>query len=264
MSSNADECGRVGPSSRERVNWLPFPSKRRRSGLRELMDDPRSDRSRLLATLDQFRITNLLFSRSRGLLSRHVIRDMKRLKCGAPAHGPFTVLEVGAGGCDMAIWLARTCHARGVPAHITCIDNDPRIGRHARRRIMASGVSDRVTFQRFSAFDLDQLPDFDYIICGNTLHHFTEDQTRSLFRLMARKATRKFVASDLERSSLAWIAYWAFSTIFLHGSFARPDGLLSIARAFVRSELQALMPLDAVRPLRVVRMFPARLCVIGR
>jgi len=246
------------------MSWPPFPSKRRRSGLRELMDDPSSDRSRLFATLDQFRITNRLFSRSRWLLARHVIRDMEGLKRGAPAHGPFTVLEIGAGGCDVAIWLARACRARGVQAAITCIDNDPRIGSHARRRITASGVSNWVTFQQFSAFDLDQLPDFDYIICGNTLHHFTEDQTRILFRLMGRKAARKFIASDLERSSLAWIAYWAFSTLFLHGSFARSDGLLSIARAFVRSELQALMPLDAIRPLRVLRLFPARLCVIGR
>ena len=246
---------------------------RRRSRLPELMDDHTSDRPRLFATLDQFRITNRLFSRSRSLLTRHLILDMEMLQRGAlergaaargaEERGTFTVLEIGAGGCDVAIWLARACRRRGIQVHITCIDNDPRIARHARRRIMARGVSDVITFLQFSAFDVEQLPDYDYVVCGNTLHHFTGEQARTLIGLMRTKAARKFVASDLERSPLAWIAYWAFSTIFLHGSFARSDGLLSIARAFLRSELQALMPPGmGVLPI-VRRLFPSRLSVVG-
>ena len=227
------------------------------------MDDHGSDRSRLFATLDQFRITNRLFSRSRSILTRHVIRDMEGMRRRTAAQAPFTVLEIGAGGCDVAIWLAQVCRKRRIPVHITCIDNDPRIARHARRRIMVRGVSEGITFLQFSAFDVEQLPDHDYVICGNILHHFTEDQARTLLGLMRMKAARKFVASDLERSALGWIAYWAFATIFLHGSFARFDGLVSIARAFVRSELQALMPPGMrVRPL-VCRLFPARLSVVG-
>ena len=56
---------------------------------------------------------------------------------------------------------------------------------------------------------------------GNALHHFTEDQARTLLLAMSKKASRKFFASDLSRSPVAWIAFLAFSTIFLHGSFTR-------------------------------------------
>ncbi len=228
------------------------------------MDDPHSDRFRLIATHDQFRLTNRLFSRYRKLLTRYVIGDMEWARRRSRSVRSFTVLEIGAGGCDVAIWLGKACRTRGIEAHITCIDNDARIARHARRRIGASGVSDRLTFQQLSAFDVGQLPDYDYIICGNTLHHFTEEQARTLLSQMNRKAGRKFLVSDLERSPLGWIAFWAFSTIFLHGSFVRHDGLVSFARAFVARELHALTPRTGNRRNpRVLRLFPARLCVVG-
>jgi len=246
------------------VTFPPFPSKLRRSRLPELMDDPDSDRTRLFATLDQFRLTNRLFSRYRRLLARYVMRDMEWLRRRSQSVRPFTVLEIGAGGCDVAIWLAKACRKRGISAHMTCIDNDLRIASYARRRIMASGVSDRIEFLQFSAFDVDQLPDYDYVICGNTLHHFTEDQTCTLLRLMNKKAAQKFLASDLARSPVAWIAFCVFSMIFLHGSFARYDGLLSLARAFSQNELHALIS-DAGEDhhQRVRRLFPARLYVVG-
>ena len=237
------------------------------------MDDPDSDRSRLLATLAQFRLTNRLFSRYRTLLTRYLIRDMKLLTREEPASSrgaqrgsgrPFTVLEIGAGGCDVAIWLAGACRRHGLQVHITCIDNDSRIARYALRRILASGVSDRIEFLQLSAFDVDQLPDYDYVICRNTLHHFTEDQTCTLLRLMEKKAARRYSASDLARSPAAWIAFWVFSSIFLHGSFARYDGLLSLARAFVLTELHALVPAGGKRTQpRVRRLFPALLHVVG-
>ena len=228
------------------------------------MDDPHSDRLRLIATHDQFRLTNRLFSRYRTLLTRHVLRDMERLRRRSRPVRSFTVLEIGAGACDVAIWLARAFRKRGIAARITCIDNDSRIASHARRLIMASGLSDRITFLQLSAFDANQLPDYDYVICGNTLHHFTEDQARILLGLMARKAARRFLASDLERSPIGWMAFWAFSTMFLHGSFVRHDGLVSFARAFVPRELRALAQEAGNRhQARVLHLFPARLCVLG-
>jgi len=228
------------------------------------MDDPRSDRSRLFATLRQFRLTNRLFSRYRMLLTRHVLRDMERLSRKGRSDRPFTMLEIGAGGCDVAIWLARICRKRGIPLRITCIDNDIRVASFARRRIRESSVSDRIDFLQRSAFDVERLPDHDYVISWNTLHHFTDDQARGLLQAMREKATRRFVASDLERSPVGWIAFLAFSIIFLHGSFARWDGLLSISRAFSRAGLYALA-VHAVNghPPRMRRLFPARLCIVG-
>jgi hypothetical protein len=101
------------------------------------------------------------------------------------------------------------------------------------------------------------------VICGNTLHHFTEDQARTLLHVMMKKASRRFFASDVARSPVAWIAFLAFSTIFLHGSFARFDGLLSLARAFSWTELHALVPQGNHRLSRVRRLFPSRLYVVG-
>ena len=65
------------------------------------MDLPDSDPARLEATLRQFSWINRLLTGARRLLERTVLEDIRRRP------GPCTLLDVGAGGADLALWLAR-------------------------------------------------------------------------------------------------------------------------------------------------------------
>lgn len=92
--------------------------------------------------------------------------------------GPFEgrrVLEVGAGGGSLAVWLA----LQG--AHVVGIDVSQGILEVARRRAEVNGVADRTTFvhapiERFDpiAAGLDR-PHVDAIIGNNVVHHFDRD-----------------------------------------------------------------------------------------
>lgn len=85
------------------------------------------------------------------------------------------ILEVGAGGGSLAVWLAHQ------GAEVVGIDVSPGILDVARRRAEASGVADRTTFvcrpiEHFVPADagLGDLR-FDGIIGNNVVHHFERD-----------------------------------------------------------------------------------------
>ena len=67
----------------------------------ELMDLPDSDPRRLERTLAQIAWINRFLSGARRLLERTVLEDIRRRP------GPCTLLDVGCGGADLALWLAR-------------------------------------------------------------------------------------------------------------------------------------------------------------
>ena len=71
--------------------------------------------------------------------------------------------------------------------------------------------------------------------------------------------------TDLLRSPASYFWYALFAAVFLHGSFAAYDGLLSIRRGFLPEELSALLACAAPEGrLEVRRERPGRVVVIGR
>lgn len=103
------------------------------------------------------------------------------------------VLEVGAGGGSLAVWLAQQ------GAEVVGIDVSGSILDVARRRAKVNGVDDRVTFvhcpvETFSPRE-EGLghSDYDAIIGNNVVHHFERDQALSnLGRLLAPGAVAVF------------------------------------------------------------------------
>ena len=103
------------------------------------------------------------------------------------------VLEVGAGGGSLAVWLA----LQG--AEVVGIDVSPGILEVARRRAEVNGVADRVTFVNVPIEYFDPraagLPhdDYDAIIGNNVVHHFDRDLAmRRIGALMAPGAVAVF------------------------------------------------------------------------
>lgn len=70
----------------------------------EIMDDESSDHQKLLNTLKQFTLINILLSASRSLIKKHLIPSMK-----PNTQRPYSFLDIGAGGCDISLWLLKYC-----------------------------------------------------------------------------------------------------------------------------------------------------------
>jgi 2-polyprenyl-3-methyl-5-hydroxy-6-metoxy-1,4-benzoquinol methylase len=208
-----------------------IPSLSHRSLDPERMDSPDCDRDLLLRTVDQFQITNGLFSRFRTILRRWVLDDMRR----NPAR-EYHFVDLGAGGLDIPDWLIRRARREGLKLRVTAVESDARIVEHVRSRA-SSAI--RLVCGDALAF-LKEVPDVDYIFCNHFLHHVPDADLPGFLRSLADAARRRFIVSDLLRSRWSYVGYAAFSGLFLHRSFARADGLLSIRRGFLAEELLAL------------------------
>lgn len=229
-----------------------WPDLSRRSSAVELMDLRSSDQNKLFITLDQFKIINILFTRARYLIRKHIISDMVKDRARA-----YSFLDIGAGGCDIAQWLLKKCHKKGINVHITCIDNDDRIIRYSEEKCREY---ENIEIRNMDAFAISDLDSFDYMFGNHFLHHLPDDKLCELIKMLIKKTKRKLLLIDLIRSNLAYLGYTLFAGIFFHNSFAYYDGRISIQKGFRVEELQKYLAGD--HAITIDQIHPARIYIL--
>lgn len=234
-----------------------FPEMRRRNTTdKERMDRLDADPHQLLRTIRQFKRINYLFSASRTLLREHIFtimeRDPKRM---------YTLLDVGAGGCDIAIWAAREARKRGLKLDITALDKDARILPVARQAVRSFP---EVRIVEGDAMDLRPLGSFDFMFSNHFLHHLDWDEIRIFLRQILAQTRLAFVINDLKRSPWAYLGCTIFTGLLTHRSFAFYDGRLSIRRGFLPEELRDFITRNFPDSrMEVVETSPARVVLFG-
>lgn len=233
-----------------------FPDMRHRNTtLRELMDLADADPELLLRTIRQFDWINLLVSASRGLIRRHFFAVMER----EPAR-TYNLLDLGAGGCDIAVWAAAEAVRRGLKLEITALDSDTRIFPVARQAIRNHPG---IRLLEGNALDLRRLGDFDFVFSNHFLHHLGWDEIRLLLEQVIPRTRLAFVMNDLKRSRWAYLGGTLLIGLLARRSFAFHDGRLSIRRGFLAEELKRFVADNFPDiPIRVRETFPARIVLV--
>ena len=172
------------------------------------------------------------------------------------------LLDVAAGGADIAGALARWAMKAGVALRTVAIDRHPQVAVEARSR--TAGLPGVAIVQG----DALHLPlataSVDVAHCSFSLHHFAWGEARALLGEMRRVARRGLIVADLSHSR---VGYWAAQILFgLWGCrhrLSRHDGLLSMRRAYsprevIRLAAEAGLERPAVRrgPFRFVLLAP--------
>jgi 2-polyprenyl-3-methyl-5-hydroxy-6-metoxy-1,4-benzoquinol methylase len=233
-----------------------FPDMRRRNTTeKEKLERPDADIGQLRTTIRQFKLINRMFSASNRLLLKHIFSIMelepKRL---------YTLLDVGAGGCDIAIRAVREARRRGLQLNITALDNDERILPVAYQAIRDYP---EIRIVGGNALDLSRLGSFDFIFSNHLLHHLAWDEIRIFLEQIIPRTRLAFVMNDLKRSNWAYLGFTLFSALVFQKSFHFYDGRLSIRRAFLPEELRAFIRDNFPNtPLQVIETYPARIALI--
>jgi 2-polyprenyl-3-methyl-5-hydroxy-6-metoxy-1,4-benzoquinol methylase len=211
--------------------------------------------NRLRRTIRQFKLINYLFSASSRLLREHFFTVMER-----EPDRVYTLLDVGAGGCDIAIWAAREARRRGLRLDITALDTDTRILPLAYQAIRAYP---EIRIVEGNALELSRLGSFDFVFSNHLLHHLAWDDIRIFLDSIIARTRIAFVMNDLKRSNWAYLGFTIFSGLLTRGSYHFHDGRLSIRRGFLSEELRDFLrsnfPDGAIQ---VAETYPARVVLV--
>jgi 2-polyprenyl-3-methyl-5-hydroxy-6-metoxy-1,4-benzoquinol methylase len=173
----------------------------------------------------------------------------------------YTLLDVGAGGCDIAIWAAREARNRGLKLNITALDNDPRILPVAYRAVRDYP---EIRILEGNALDLSQWGSFDFIFSNHFLHHLGWDDIKTFLQQVLARARLAFVMNDLKRSRWAYLGCTVFLGLWTRRSFAFHDGRLSIRRGFLPGELRDFTARNFPNArIHITETSPARVVLFG-
>jgi 2-polyprenyl-3-methyl-5-hydroxy-6-metoxy-1,4-benzoquinol methylase len=212
----------LAPMDRERarIEYLDRPDLPRRELAESLAD---------IARLNRVGPTRALLADVAPFFARFQAERPKR---------PLRVLDLGTGGADVPVALARWARARGLRVSVVGLD--------VQHDVLACATpqSRRLPEVRLVAGDALRPPirpgGVDLALCSLTLHHLPEDAVVALFRLMADVARLGFVVSDLRRSRPAYLAAWLATRLISRNRLTRHDGPLSVLRAYTPTELAKL------------------------
>jgi 2-polyprenyl-3-methyl-5-hydroxy-6-metoxy-1,4-benzoquinol methylase len=213
------------------------------------------DGMRLQRTIRQFGVINYLLSASRRLVREHFFSIMEQ-----DPDRMYTLLDVGAGGCDIAIWAAREARRRGLKLNITALDNDRRTLPIAYQAIREYP---EIRIVEGNAMELSRLGPFDFVFSNHFLHHLAWDDIRIFLEKVVAQTRIAFVMNDLKRSNWAYLGFTIFSGLLTRGSYHFYDGRLSIRRAFLPEEFRNFLQVNfPIARIKVVETYPARLVLV--
>ncbi|MBG6237907.1 2-polyprenyl-3-methyl-5-hydroxy-6-metoxy-1,4-benzoquinol methylase [Mycetocola sp. CAN_C7] len=215
----------------------------------ERMDDPDCDIDTLYRTYANFRTVNGLLAGWRRTYLSHLRPEFTDSR--------HTLLDIGAGGGDVARALIRWARADGVELRITAIDPDPRAAGYVGTIPAVDGYEHR---QCSSTELADDGARFDFVVSNHVLHHLTAAELGAVLADSTRLARIAVVHSDIRRSVAAYVLYGIFTSVAFRRSFIREDGLLSIRRSYRADELAAVVPSGWV----VAVQFPHRVVLSRR
>jgi SAM-dependent methyltransferase len=209
---------------------LPFAA---RSTERELLDGAVLDADDLAVNLRELALLNRLPGGTAASIAA-----IDRLAAG---RRDLTILDVGTGGGDMALAMAR--HGRrGTGAgrwQVTAVESHPDVLALAARRL---GEETDVDLVRGDALKLLLAEaSVDVAHASLLLHHLDPDEAVLALREMRRVARLGVVINDLRRGILAYAMTAATVAALCRGRYTRADGLVSARRAYTLRELDALL-----------------------
>jgi SAM-dependent methyltransferase len=198
----------------------------RRRGV-EILDNPSVDPELMKRSMRDVERANVMFGGRRAALAE-LEHTLKKLPDGA------TFLDVGTGRGDIPAALKERAGNLGKRIRTIGIDQSlPLVtGHYPGNDVIVRGNALSLPFADASV---------DVVLASQVLHHFPERAAIAFVRELNRVARYRVVISDLRRSVLAATGLWVGSFLLGFHPVSRHDGVVSVMRGFVPSELAEIV-----------------------
>jgi 2-polyprenyl-3-methyl-5-hydroxy-6-metoxy-1,4-benzoquinol methylase len=230
---------------------MPFFLPERNVLRREKMDDPDCSKKALYKTYRRFAVVNAVISGWKRIY-RSRIRPL-----AAKNTVTLSLLDIGFGGGDIPLKLAKWAVNDGLNLKITAVDTDSRAVDYSQQLPCPGNIS---FLESSSAELVEQEHLFDVVISNHLLHHLSEEQLPGLLNDAQKLARKMVVFNDIKRSDIAYGLFKLASRPLSRDSFITHDGLVSIKRSYTFQELRDTVPAE----WKVEQMFPYRLLLSYR
>lgn len=205
----------------------------REPDLIEWMDKPDCDVEILRKTYAHFRTINKLLSGW-----RRIYKTQIRPHCTNKSQS-YSLLDIGFGGGDIPLQIAKWSKADGINLNILAIELDDR----ALEYVRTLAVPENVQFKKLHTSELiNDQRHFDFVISNHVLHHLQDSEVIELISQADSLARRTVIFSDIERNPFGYALFKTITPLIYRGSFITKDGLLSIRRSFTFEELRSIIP----------------------
>ena len=172
----------------------------------------------------------------------------------------FSVLDVGTGAGNIPIALARWARRQHRQIEISASDLSEQVLTAARAN--CAGFPE-IRFEQQNALALTYADQsFDLVHCQGVLHHFSPDEAHLLLKELTRVARHAVIVTDLRRERSAYIGAWLMMHLLRRSRITRLDGLASIRRSYIPSEVRALAERAGLHSAAVCTTIPFRQVLI--
>lgn len=151
----------------------------------------------------------------------------------------ITLADLGCGGGEMLMEIARWGNKKHLALSLTGIDANPHIVAFARSH--ATGYSQIRFVQQNVLSSAFQSTGYDIIVASLFTHHFTSDDLVGLFKSLHQQARVGVVINDIHRHWLAYYSIKLLTSLFSRSAMVRFDAPVSVLRAFTRSDWENIL-----------------------
>ncbi len=204
-----------------------------RSTQDEIMDDFQFQGNEMKDVLTDLKCVNKLLGGN-----SITIDGIRKLLEGKSKDRTYTIMDIGCGDGEMLRKCAQFGNANGFKFRLVGIDANMFILEEARLR---SQDFQNISYKKIDVFSNEiKRVDYDIALCTLFLHHFKTSEVTKIMQNLISNAKVGAVVNDLQRNRFAFLLFRLFSLLFLKTKIAKHDGLVSVARGFLRKEIKSI------------------------
>ncbi|MBK8608741.1 MAG: methyltransferase domain-containing protein [Chitinophagaceae bacterium] len=176
------------------------------------------------------------------------------------ANKPVSIIDLGCGGGDTILALAKQLHKKNIPFTISGIDGNKNSLQYAQT---VCAAFNEITFIEADILKAGfEIPACDILISSHFMYHFSENDLVHFLNMNSANVSTAFIFSELERNRLSLFLFTISNLILPISDLAKKDGALAIKRSFTKKEWLTLLQKANNIPFKIRRVPLFRLLTI--